>query len=218
MVNNGIKRYSLSKQVSDQLEQMIESGKYAVGDKIPPETELMAYFNVSRNTLREAIRSLASAGVLDVKQGDGTYVSSNNRFNANMNREFATVSYDEIQEARNALELTIVYLASQRRTQEDIDLMALTLENRRTLRETVKEDTRADIEFHLSIARASHNKILFDLYSSLSSYMEDHISERTATTNLNHEQIDALHEELFKAISQGDPHTAIASTHNILNI
>ena len=74
MKNNSVKRYPLSRQVSDKLEQMIEKGEYHVGEKIHTEIELMDIFQVSRNTIREAIQSLTSAGVLEVRQGDGTYV------------------------------------------------------------------------------------------------------------------------------------------------
>lgn len=66
-----IKRDSLSKQVSDKLEAMIEAGTYRVGDRFPTEPELMEMFSVSRNTVREAVQSLTWAGLLDVKQGDG---------------------------------------------------------------------------------------------------------------------------------------------------
>ena len=113
-------RQSLSRQVSDKLEQLISSGTYKVGDKIPTEPELMELFGVSRNTIREAIQSLTWAGMLNVKQGDGTYVSAENRFAANMEQRYHDISIDDIAEARNSIEVTIAHLAAKRRTPQDV--------------------------------------------------------------------------------------------------
>ena len=218
MKNNSVKRYPLSRQVSDKLEQMIEKGEYHVGEKIHTEIELMDIFQVSRNTIREAIQSLTSAGVLEVRQGDGTYVRSNNRFDANMSRKYEEVSIDDISEARNALELTIVRLASIRRTKEDMKKITEAFLKRNDTRETIKENTRADIEFHVEIAKACHNKIIFDLYQSIYSYLESHIAERQAETSMNFDEIEMLHEKLYIAIKEQDPDSASEYAHSILQI
>ena len=216
--NKRVKRYPLSKQVADELEQMIEKGEYEVGEKVPTEVELMEMFDVSRNTIREAIHSLTSAGVLEVKQGDGTYVRSRNRFNANMNLKYAQVPVDDITETRNALELTIVDLAARRRTAEDMEAITSAYLKRTGLKETIKEDTMADMEFHMAIARACHNSILIDLYQSISTYLENHIAERQAETNMNFSQIDFLHEKLYLAIKNQEPEIANVCAQNILDI
>ena len=218
MESNIIKRYSLSKQVADKLEAMIINGDYKVGEKINSESELMAMFNVSRNTLREAIHSLTSAGVLDVRQGDGTYVRSNNRFNANMKLEYEKVELEDIKETRNALEITLANLAAKRHTDDDINKIEEALNRRKELKEVTKENTRADMEFHLAIAQASHNKILIDLYLSIFDFLENLISEIQEETNLSSEEIDGLHESLFQAIKSSDNAGARTCVQNILNI
>ena len=217
-MTKSVKRYSLSKQVADSLEEMIEKGEYAVGEKINSEVELMKMFDVSRNTIREAVQALTSAGVLEVKQGDGTYVRSSNRFNANMNLKYEQISLKDIKEARNAIEVTIVNLAAQRCTEKDLKLITNKFEKRKMLQETIKENTLADIEFHVAIAKASHNKILIDLYQSISSYLENHIAERQPNNDYDIEKIDALHECLYEAIKNHDSKQAIECTENILNI
>lgn len=218
MIEKHVKRYSLSRQVADQLEKMIAEGVYAVGEKIPTEPELTEMFDVSRNTLREAIQSLTAAGILLVKQGDGTYVRSNNRFHANMNMKYEQVSLHDILEARNALEVTIAYLAAQRRTEEDLSIIGQALDMRRKMKETEKENTRTDLQFHMTIAQACHNSILNDLYVSVSAYMESHIAERQAKTNLDDRQIDELHEKLFHAIRDQKSEEARVCARNILAI
>ena len=217
-ITKSVKRYSLSKQVADSLEEMIEKGEYAVGEKINSEVELMKMFDVSRNTIREAVQALTSAGVLEVKQGDGTYVRSSNRFNANMNLKYEQISLKDIKEARNTIEISIVNLAAQRCTEKDLKLITSKFEKRKMLQEAKKENTLADIEFHIAIAKASHNKILIDLYQSISSYLENHIAERQAEKDYDSEKIDNLHESLYEAIKDHDPKKAIQCTQNILNM
>ena len=218
MEEKKVKRYPLSRQVADQLEKMIVDGVYAVGDKIPTEPELMEMFSVSRNTLREAIQSLTSSGILNVKQGDGTYVRSDNRFHAHMSMEYEQVSLADIRETRNALEVSIANIAAQRRTQGDLEHMEAALAQRQRLKEVEKENTRADMQFHMAIAQATHNKILNDLYRSISSYLESHIAERLSVTSLDSSEIDELHEKLFMAIRDQAPETASICAQDILKI
>lgn len=213
-----IKRDSLSKQVSDKLESMIESGAYQVGERIPTEPELMEMFQVSRNTVREAVQSLTWAGILEVKQGDGTYVRSNNRFQANMTQRYSQVDLEDIRETRNCLEASIAHLAAQRRNQEDIAKIEAALLNRKAQTEDAKENTKADVDFHMVIANACHNTILIDVYKSLSAYLESQIAERNLASQLSQEQIDSLHEVLCRAIVDGDPDRAAFTVQKILEI
>ena len=218
MENKSLKRDSLSKQVSDKLEDMIECGDYKIGERIPTEQELMNMFEVSRNTVREAVRSLTWAGVLEVKQGDGTYVRSKSRFTANMQQKYSETSLDDISEARNCLEVTIAHLAANRRTDEDLELIQKALINRNSQLSDIKENTRADMNFHMAIAEASHNVIILDLYRSISDYLEEHIAERQIESTLSFEEIDDLHEHLYKSILNKNSKEAIDSVEKILNI
>lgn len=69
-----IERTSLSDRVAEELQAMIRSGEYKPGDKLPTEGELMEKFSVSRITVREAVRKLRTMGLVEVRQGDGTFV------------------------------------------------------------------------------------------------------------------------------------------------
>lgn len=218
MAGNGIKRESLSQQVSDRLEEMISSGVYAVGEKIPPEPELADMFQVSRNTVREAIRSLTWAGLLSVKQGDGTYVCSSDRFQANMEQKYQEVSLSDIKEARNCMEITITHLAAQRRSQQDLELIQKMLTKRKTLETDSKENTEADLDFHIAIAHACHNAILIDMYESISGYMKSQIEAQNRSSVFSSAEIDRLHEALFLAIQDGNPENAVSAVMKILNI
>ena len=213
-----IKRDSLSKQISDKLEHMIESEEFVVGQRIPTEPELMEMFQVSRNTIREAIQSLTGAGILEIKQGDGTYVRAPNRFCANMKKKYAQVSVEDIRETRNCLEVTIAGLAAIRREPEDIERIREALSRREELKTDIKENTKADIEFHMCIAEACHNDILIDIYRSIFDYLESHIAERNIDSPLSDEEIDLLHEKLFEAVLDGDKNRASTAASRILEI
>ena len=217
-MNNKIeKRDSLSKQVSDKLEAMIEDGTYQVGDRFPTEPELMEMFDVSRNTVREAVQSLTWAGLLEVKQGDGTYVRSSNRFYANMKQRYSNISLHDIKETRDCLEATIARLSAQRRNQEDIENIRHALHKRKNLSTDIKENTKADLEFHMAIAEASHNAILIDVYKSISTYLESQIAERLESP-FPPSEIDLLHQCLYEAIRDGEPDCAESAAHRIVEI
>lgn len=216
--NKPIKRTSLSKQVSDQLEAMIESGEYEVGQKIPTEPELMQMFEVSRNTIREAVQSLTWSGILEVKQGAGTYVRSSNRFNANMKQKFETESLADLAEARNCIEVTIAHLAATRRKKSDIKNITVAYDKRRELIAGCKENTKADIEFHMAIADACHNSIMIDLYKTLYDYLESYIEERNLDDQLNIEEVERLHKGLYEAVIDGNPEEAANLAKGIVEI
>ena len=216
--NKNIKRYSLSRQVADQLEQDIESGKYKIGEKIPTEIELMGTFEVSRNTIREAIQALTSAGILVVKQGDGTYVKSTNRFNACMNTKYEQVSFKDITEARNALELTIVHLAVERRTKKDADHIISAFNRLQSIHTSSQESALDDFEFHKAIAKACHNSIIYDLYMSISSFIQEEISLKQKEAGDYNNLTDHLHEELFNGILEQNYEKADTAIRNLLKI
>ncbi|MFI3312759.1 MAG: FadR/GntR family transcriptional regulator [Eubacteriales bacterium] len=213
-----VKRYSLSKQISEKLESMIGEGEFAVGEKIPSENELVTYFGVSRNTLREAIHSLILAGVLEAKQGAGTFVRSKNRFRANMDQQLSQCSTADIIEARTALELSVVKLACDRRTTEDLDFIMAELQKRGQLINTEKEHTTTDLAFHIAIAKSSHNQVLVELYHALAVHMDRTISERNRETTMTHQEIDAVHAQLFVAICERDVEKAQSCVHKIMEI
>ena len=217
MANKIVKRDSLSKQVSDKLEAMIEAGTYQVGDRFPTEPELMEMFEVSRNTVREAVQSLTWAGLLEVKQGDGTYVRSSNRFYANMNKRYSNISIEDIKETRNCLEATIARLSAQRRNQEDIERIRHALRAREKQSADLKENTKADLDFHMAIAEASHNEILIDVYKSIATYLESQIAERLESP-FSPSEIDLLHQVLYEAIRDGEPDCAESAAHRIVEL
>lgn len=211
-------RISLPKQISIEIEKAIKKGAFKIGEKIPSEPDLVKTFEVSRNTIREAIQSLIQAGVLESRQGDGTYVVTTSRFEANILNRLNNSKISEVHEVRVSLEREIVKLAALRRTQSDLAEIKKTLENKNLTKGSFKENSEADLAFHLSIAKASHNSIFYDLYKSISEYICTSIEKRLEITHMEEELISQLHIELFEAISSQDSKKAEEVINKILEI
>ena len=211
-------KQSLPKQISIQIEKAIKDGIFKVGEKIPSEPELVKSFEVSRNTIREAIQSLIQAGVLESRQGNGTYVLTNDRFEANILTRLSSSKISEVHEVRISLEKEIVKLAALRRTQEDLINNKKALDEKNSIKQNIQENSKADLEFHLCIAKACHNSIFYDLYKSISQYICTSIQERLELTFMEEENISALHTDLYEAIFSQDTKKAQEIINKILEI
>lgn len=211
-------KQSLPKQISIQIEKAIKDGIFKVGEKIPSEPELVKSFEVSRNTIREAIQSLIQAGVLESRQGNGTYVLTNDRFEANILTRLSSSKISEVHEVRVSLEKEIVKLAALRRTQEDLINIKKALDEKNSIKDNIQENSKADLEFHLCIAKACHNSIFYDLYKSISQYICTSIQERLELTFMEEENISALHTDLYEAIFSQDTKKAQEIINKILEI
>src|SRR6478609_4978623 len=103
-----------------QLRARITSGDWPVGTRIPPEPALVELLGVGRNTVREAVQSLVHAGLLERRQGSGTYVLSVSELAVSMGRQIADARQRDVIEVRRSLEVEAARLAARRRTTADV--------------------------------------------------------------------------------------------------
>lgn len=162
------RRTGLVDQVIDQLRHAISSGEWAVGRRIPNETVLVESLGVGRNTVREAVRALAHAGLLEVRQGDGTYVRATSEVSGAL-RRLCGPELRDILHVRRALEVEGARLAAAHRTDDDVAGLRALLARRDECLGTggTDEFARADAEFHLTVVRMSGNRTLTELYRGL---------------------------------------------------
>ncbi|MBU7599735.1 FadR family transcriptional regulator [Streptomyces sp. P38-E01] len=172
---NTPRRSALSDQVIDAVRQQIVSGAWPVGSRIPTEPELVEQLGVARNTVREAIRALAHNGLLDIRQGAGTFVVATSELAGVMQRRFAEADPQHIAELRSALEAEGARLAAHRRTDADLLQLDLLLERRELAWESgeVGRFVEADATLHLAIVQASHNEVLTALHADLGDVLRD---------------------------------------------
>lgn len=159
------KEPSLSLQIADDLkERIIVKKEYKIGDKLPNEISLSEELNVSRTTLREAIRILVTENLLEIKRGKGTYVINDTLDNHDLGKLNNTVSdLKDLLELRLIIEPMAVYYATQRATEKDMENI---LYYGQRVEEKIlnKEDRNEDEQyFHNAIAKASHNSFIKDL-------------------------------------------------------
>ena len=157
----------------DKIKQMIQSGELGPGDRLPPEQELAERLGLSRSSMREAVKALETMRILDVRRGDGTYVTSLKpsllieamSFILDYHSDSAVM---EVFEARRLLEPRIAMLAAERATAEQIEAMAAHL---RTIDEDADTESLVthDVEFHRMLAAATGNDYLAGLIEAIGS-------------------------------------------------
>ncbi|HEV7179203.1 MAG TPA: GntR family transcriptional regulator, partial [Candidatus Baltobacteraceae bacterium] len=113
----------------DRVRALIAAGTYGIGDRLPPETELCALFDVGRSTLREAMRVLASRGIVDVRHGEGTFVGAR-ALRETFEERLERAQLADLFEARLALESPLAELAAARRSAPDLASMRKCLRER----------------------------------------------------------------------------------------
>lgn len=162
------RRAGLVEQVIEQLRASVTGGEWPVGHRIPNESDLVDALGVGRNTVREAVRALAHAGLFEVRQGDGTYVRATSEVSGALRRLCNTELRDVLQ-VRRGLEVEGARLAAANRTDEDIAELGELLAGRdkRQLNGSHDEFACADTEFHCAVMRASGNGMLIELYLGL---------------------------------------------------
>jgi GntR family transcriptional regulator, transcriptional repressor for pyruvate dehydrogenase complex len=139
----------------------------------------MAEFGVGRTTIREAIRSLASAGILDIRQGDGTYVNSVAVEQSRLRERLTRAHVPEVFEVRRALELEIAGLAALRRADADVaEMREAAVRMQRALQSADRDVfVDADVAFHMAMARATGNELFAHLYQSLAAALRQAVKE-----------------------------------------
>ncbi len=200
-----INKLSLAEQVAGKLQEQISLGRYKVNDKMPIEPELMKMFGVGRSTIREAIKVLANSGLLRVQQGAGTFVNNVSAVKEPFEQRLKRANNTDLNEVRELLEVKIAEKAALNRTDNDIVQMTTHLRNRKEAAENglMKECIEADINFHITIAQASKNEMLADLYRSVANHLKNWFLDFYADTSA-FKRTYSLHEELLNYIIKKD--------------
>lgn len=198
-----IRKGSLVDTAINSLREAIESGHWPLGCKLPVESELSESLGVSRNTVREAVRVLVHVGILETRQGDGTYVRATRDAGETLRRISRTQLADQL-EVRIMLETEAAKLAASRRTDRDLRVMEEALDARAKAGESVADRVRHDQAFHHGLVAAAHNPALAELYDYFSFGIRETI-ERTETEADLPEPSQEDHELLLAAVRRRDP-------------
>ncbi|MFF0817115.1 FadR/GntR family transcriptional regulator [Rhodococcus sp. NPDC003318] len=209
-----VQRGTAYQQSLDWLRERIESGDWAIGDRIPTEPALMAELGVGRNTVREAIKTLTSTGILEIRRGSGTFVRARTDIGGLLGRSVDPAELLHAFEVRRALELEAIALACERRTDADLARMRAGLAGRDAADADETAFTDHDLDFHLAIVAAAHNPVLSDLIGAL---LEPMRATYAFTEGVHSHDLAAdQHRAALDAVEARDPVAAVAAARGYL--
>ena len=202
-----------AEEVVARLRDMIHSGELALGDRLPPERDLAKLLGVSRPTLRAGIRTLTAVGILQSKQGAGTFVAEAEEsptLDAGALRLMSALhgfTSDEMFEARLALEMSVAALAAERATAEDMAKLAEEVAGMYASLEKPEQYLVHDMQFHQSVAAASGNRILTALMNMVATILFDYRS-KTVKRAIDLKDSAEQHHNIYRAIREHNTEAA----------
>jgi GntR family transcriptional regulator, transcriptional repressor for pyruvate dehydrogenase complex len=173
---HSIKRRRLHEDIVQQFHALIRQGALKHGDRLPSERDLAEQFQVSRSSVREAIRSLELQGLVVSRRGSGTFINTDD-LDSVVALVAATLNTGEdrlgdIFEMRHLLEPAIAALAAQRATKEEVARMRQILEEQRRQIEAGETGVESDTAFHFALASATHNSALVKVVSAVEDILQ----------------------------------------------
>jgi len=186
---------------------MISSGDYGVGDRLPPERVLVEQIGVSRTVVREALNLLETRGLIRVEHGRGAIVSADtaralhNDLGFLLRMEPSTLW--ELMEMRKALEVELAGLAAERATPEDIAVMRAVLDRMRENINAPEGYVDADVEFHDLLARSARNRVFLRMMEPIVDLL---LASRrmTGSREANAKRALRAHEAILKTVEAKD--------------
>jgi GntR family transcriptional repressor for pyruvate dehydrogenase complex len=208
-----IKSSKLSDEVYKQIVSLISSGKLNPGDKIPSERELAADLRISRQSIREALNRAEVMGLIEVRQGEGSFILSSVKKSLKppltlIIEKQADRIFDFL-EIRKLVEGWCAEKAATEATEEELENMAGILDEMKKVVSKDKQWEELDLNLHLSFAKATHNVIAVHIMEALKSNFKPFF--RFTKSMPSSEKMDILwqhHYEIFEAIKRRDPETS----------
>ena len=210
-----ITRGTLADQVTGRLLEYIADQDLKPGDLLPSEGSLAISFGVSRPVVREALKNLVGKGVIEIINGKGALIrpidSDPLRLFFKRATQMERVTILELMEVRKGLEVQAAALAAERRTEKDLESIRRVVQDMRQNLQDLDTFTRLDVEFHISIAAASHNTMMVYLIESIRDALRNTITAglRSRGADLQLESIQCTHELLLKTLEQGQVEAAM---------
>ncbi|MDW8798197.1 FadR family transcriptional regulator [Staphylococcus pseudoxylosus] len=202
-----ISNTKIYEQVADIILEQIKAGDYQVGDKLPSIQKLGKQYGVSVASVREALNALRTIGIIEMKQGYGTFIKQTEPTFFELGDKFTSLSQiKELLELREIVESATVEKAALYRTEENlVELKQALVEMGRAVTDGTSGE-EADLEFHLSIAKAAQNTLLVELLNNISELMRNSMEEtRKIFIYSKQKTMNKLleeHEVIYQAILQ----------------
>lgn len=216
-----IQKHNVVNAVYDQIKEKLLDGSWPPGSKLPSEAELTASFNVSRVSIRSAVQRLRDLGIVVTQQGKGSFVSKNINHQTLLNEQqpimhLSREEFHDMMVFRQTVEFKCMELAVINATAEDITALEQALNRMLVNRDDYKKYSQADFDFHLAIAKASQNKVFYNVMNSIKDIYYYYLEELNRALGITLESVEA-HIKVFMAIKNRDSSTAVAVLNDAMS-
>lgn len=199
-----VSKKSISEEIVDQIRAMIEQGELAIGDRLPAERRLAEMFSVSRTTVREAIKIMAESGVIESRQGSGTFVSEAGEQRSSLVDAIlkGKPGMRDVLEVRKMMEPEIAALAAQNASPSDVNRLEAVLYEQEAAIQAGESGSGSDLRFHQLLAETSGNVVLREMVIAL----HDALTENRADEFQSPERKEAslaAHRAIVEAVKGG---------------
>ncbi len=216
-----ISKTKIYEKIADILLEKIKTGEYAVGDKLPSIQALAKDYGVSVASVREAFNALRTIGVIEIKQGYGTFVTKQEPVFFDLDDTSLTrKQIEDLLELREIVELATVKKAAELRSEEDLKALDAALG---LMQKAVADGTSgeaADLQFHLAVAKAAQNDMLFDLLNNISDVIQETMKETRKVYLFDKEKallrLYEEHRKIYLAVQDKDAVQAQQQMHEHL--
>jgi GntR family transcriptional regulator, transcriptional repressor for pyruvate dehydrogenase complex len=211
---------SLAKQIAERIRESITDGTLKADDQLPTEDELAKQFQVSRPTIREALKRLAAQSLIRSRRGPagGTFVNRPSHEEVSSNLATATAllvslgefEVPEVLEARHELEVICARLATERIAEAQLNVMAEEIETQKISALSDIDFCAADVRFHRTMADASHNPVLQFVMSAVIEALQP-IENMAVFRFRERKEIVKQHEKMLAALKARDTDAAVTA-------
>lgn len=215
---------TISEIVIDQIQKKIISGELKVGDQLAPERELVQDLDISRSTLREALKALEVMGVIESKRGNGNFVVNNTENSVykplSLSFVLSNGKNEEIMEARRVIEGYTASKAAEKATAEDVEYLREIL-YKLDEADTIAAKSKYDSEFHYEIGRICGNTLLNLMLQGISYVFDlfiEQMVEKAYQDKHSYEEINAEHRPIVEAIAAHNSEGARIAMLNHINL
>ncbi|KAA9018048.1 FadR/GntR family transcriptional regulator [Niallia endozanthoxylica] len=207
-----IKPKKIYEEVAEALHEAIRNGQLKPGDKLNSVEQLAENFQVGRSAIREALSALKAMGLIEMKQGEGTYVRQFEAENITFPLSTAMLMNKEdvknLLEVRKIIEVGAASVAASKRSAESLEQMKAALEEMKVSNGNEELGEKSDMEFHLALAGATQNPLVSNLLLHVSDLMQETMREtrrlllfsKWTTTEKLYEE----HVEIYQAVVKQD--------------
>jgi GntR family transcriptional repressor for pyruvate dehydrogenase complex len=206
-----IDRSGITELVIRRIKELLTSGELRAGSRLPPERQLAEMFNISRPSLRTALRALSVMGIIRAKPGTGTFIADSLPEVLNEPMHFMMLihqtSLEELFEVRRTIEAALAECAAQRASDADIALLAIEVQAMRRAIGDPEEFLKHDIAFHKTIARASGNRVMSVVMDTVALLLYE-TRRQTVGRSTDFREAVGWHQRIYDAIRRRETRRA----------